>query len=82
MAPGRRFFGLRGKSLHRAIWAESCVAIMVFAYNQASAGNAVSLPSFYNQFPQMNTVTTTGQTQKHRATIQGISFHIVSKELR
>ena len=44
---------------------------MIFGYNQGSAGNVVALPSFYNQFPEMNTVTTKGDTEKHNATIQG-----------
>lgn len=62
---------MRGTTLHRAIWAESCIAIMIFTYNQASTPNLVTLPSFYNQFPQINTVTTTGTDQAHKAVIQG-----------
>lgn len=44
---------------------------MIFGYNQASAGNIVTLPSFYNQFPEINTVTSTGAEENHKATIQG-----------
>jgi hypothetical protein len=31
---------------------------MIFGYNQASAGNILTLPSFYTRFPQMDTGTT------------------------
>ena len=68
------YFGLRGDRLHRAIWAISCFAVMIFAFNQASAGNVVNLPTFYTQFPQMNTATTEGSEEAHNATIQG-SYH-------
>lgn len=66
-----KYFGLRGSSLHRVIWSISCVAVMIFAYNQASAPNLVTLPSFYEQFPQMDVVTTTGHKEQYNATIQG-----------
>ena len=47
------------------------MAIMIFGWNQGSAGNVVTLPSFYSLFPQIDTITTTGEHQKHNATIQG-----------
>lgn len=71
MAPRQKFMGLRGTRLHAAIWAVSCVAIMIFGYNQGSAGNVVTLPSFYERFPEMDTVTVEGAKKAHNATIQG-----------
>lgn len=77
MATGQKHLGLRGKSLHAAIWTISCVAIMIFGYNQGSAGNVVTLPSFYTRFPEMNTVTVQGAKKAHNATIQGT--HLAQK---
>jgi len=44
---------------------------MIFGYNQAAAGGALAIKNFQRQFPQMDTIDTTGQRQKHNATIQG-----------
>lgn len=67
----QKYWGLRGHSMHMAVWAVSCVAIMIFGYNQAAAGGALAMKDFQRQFPQMDTIDTTGQQQKHNATIQG-----------
>jgi hypothetical protein len=64
-----KYWGLRGRKLHAAIWTMSCFYIIIFGYNQGSAGNVVTLPTFYNQFPEMNTVTTRGEQQHNNATI-------------
>jgi hypothetical protein len=66
-----RFWGLRGSKLHLAIWIEACFGVMIFGYNQASAGGVLSDATFNLQFPQMNTISTTGAVQQHNATIQG-----------
>lgn len=71
MGSGIRYFGLRGSSLHRAIWTESCIAIMIFTYNQAALPNLVTLPTFYNQFPQINTVSSPQGQRAHKGVIQG-----------
>jgi len=67
----QKYLGLRGHSMHAAVWAVSCVAIMIFSYNQAAAGGALAMKNFQRQFPGMDTIDTTGQQQKHNATIQG-----------
>lgn len=70
MAP---FFGLRGSKLHLAIWVEACFGVMIFGYNQASAGGVLADPTFNLQFPEMNTISTSGAQQKQNARIQGMS---------
>ncbi|KAJ5675153.1 uncharacterized protein N7477_005087 [Penicillium maclennaniae] len=66
-----RFFGLRGSKLHLAIWMEACFAVVIFGYNQASAGGVLGDPTFNLQFPQLNTISTSGSLQKYNARIQG-----------
>ncbi|PYH43897.1 putative MFS sugar transporter, partial [Aspergillus saccharolyticus JOP 1030-1] len=69
MAP---YFGLRGSQLHRAImWLVVCPAFVCYGYNQAVTGGLLTLQSFADTFPQMNTLTTTGAQQNHNSTIQG-----------
>lgn len=70
MAP---FFGLRGSKLHLAIWVEACFGVMIFGYNQASAGGVLADTTFNLQFPRMDTISTTGSQQKENARIQGLS---------
>lgn len=69
-----RFFGLRGSKLHLAIWMEACFAVVIFGYNQASAGGVLGDPTFNLQFPRLNTISTTGSLQKYNARIQGESM--------
>ncbi|KAJ5820614.1 hypothetical protein N7474_006205 [Penicillium riverlandense] len=66
-----RFWGLRGSKLHLAIWAEACFGVMIFGYNQASAGGVLADVTFNKQFPRMDTLTTTGSLQSYNAKIQG-----------
>lgn len=66
-----RFWGLRGSKLALAIWAEACVGVMIFGYNQASAGGVLADASFNHQFPEMNTLDTVGSQKQHNSRIQG-----------
>lgn len=69
MAP---YFGLSGRKLHSAIWAESWMAISIFGYCSASAGGVLNMPAFRKQFPSMD-VTDAPEYLKHdRSTIQGV----------
>ena len=56
-------------------------AIMIFGYNQAVAGGVLALESFNRQFPQMDTVDTTGHTQSHNSTIQGMLLCLHKTEI-
>jgi hypothetical protein len=66
-----RFWGLRGSKLAKIIWAQACLGVMIFGYNQASAGGVLPDASFNNQFPQMNTIDTVGAQKQHNSRIQG-----------
>ncbi|KAJ5279832.1 hypothetical protein N7478_005204 [Penicillium angulare] len=66
-----RFWGLRGSKLHMAIWMEACFGVMIFGYNQSSAGGVLSDATFNLQFPRMDTLSTTGSLQRYNSRIQG-----------
>ncbi|ANB11934.1 glucose-inactivated glycerol proton symporter STL1 [Sugiyamaella lignohabitans] len=42
-----------------------------YGYNLAILGGVLSQPNFYNQFPKLNTDTTTGATHHYNSNIQG-----------
>ena len=69
----QHYWGLRGSKLNAAIWGVACFCIMIFGYNQAVAGGVLTTESFQSQFPQMDTIHTTGAQQKYNSTIQGKS---------
>lgn len=72
MAP---HLGLRGSSLSRAIiWLVVCPAFFCYGYNLSVAGGLLTLDSFVNTFPQLDTINTVGDEQHDNATIQGILF--------
>ena len=79
MAP---YFGLRGAGLHRAVMMlVVCPSFVTYGYNQGVTGGLLTLKSFAEEFPQMNTLTTTGSEKHYNSTIQG-SYHrrIFSRE--
>ena len=69
----QHYWGLRGSKLNAAIWGVACFCIMIFGYNQAVAGGVLTTESFQSQFPQMDTIHTTGAQQKYNSTTQGKS---------
>lgn len=69
MAP---YFGLRGPSLNRAImWLIVCPAFVTYGYNQGVMGGLLTLESFAETFPQMNTITASEADKTYNSTIQG-----------
>lgn len=73
MAP---YFGLRGPSLNRAImWLVVCPAFLTYGYNQGVMGGLLTLESFAETFPQMNTLTATDAEKTYNSTIQGKLNH-------
>lgn len=69
----QRFWSFRGSKLVLAIWIEACFGVMTFGYNMGAAGAVLSNASFNDQFPRINTVTTTGTERQKNSTIQGKS---------
>ena len=68
-----RFWGLKGRGLHGAVWAEACVLVAIFGYNQAAAGGVLTQENFNRQFPSMDVIDTEGAQKKYNSTIQGWS---------
>lgn len=69
-----KFLGLRAASLNRAIallvvWP----AFGCYAYNLAVMGGLLTLDSFIETFPMLDTITTTGAKQNFNAQIIGLS---------
>jgi hypothetical protein len=59
---------LRGRRLSIAVWGVSMWAILMFGYNQASAGVVLGEATFTSQFPQLDTTGTHSET---KSAIQG-----------
>ncbi|OBT70926.1 hypothetical protein VF21_10331 [Pseudogymnoascus sp. 05NY08] len=69
MAP---YFGLRGSSLRRAIvYLVVCPAFITYGYNLSVTGGLLTLESFVETFPQLDTLNTKGAEQHHNSTMQG-----------
>ena len=69
MAP---YLGLRGSSLSRAIIALVVgPAFVTYGYNLSVAGGLLTLESFVETFPQLDTLHTNGEQQHYNAAIQG-----------
>ncbi|PQE31592.1 sugar transporter protein [Rutstroemia sp. NJR-2017a WRK4] len=67
-----KYFGLRGVALDRGmIWAVIMPAYILFGYNNAVAGGLLSLSSWIETFPQLNTLSTSGSEKTHNSRLQG-----------
>ena len=67
---------IRGKRLSRLVAIIGAFAFCLQGYDQAVANGLLTLPSFIKLFPQIDTVTTSGTTKSHNATIQGTTVAI------
>lgn len=68
----KKYFGLRGSSLNRAIvFLVVWPAFGCYAYNLAVMGGLLTLNSFIETFPLLDTITTTGAQQHYNSQIQG-----------
>ncbi|KAH7252787.1 putative MFS sugar transporter [Fusarium tricinctum] len=66
------FFGFRGRKLQMAqIWAVILPCYLLFGYNNSIAGGFLSLPSWVETFPALDTVYTKGETKNHNSSLQG-----------
>lgn len=75
------YWGLRGDRLnHLTIALIVAPSFTCFGYNQAVAGGVLTLRSFIQVFPEMNTLTTTGATANFNSKVQGklnLAIHLV-----
>lgn len=77
--------GLRkaqGESLQRMIAVLGAVAFLVQGYNQAMMNGFMTLPSFLETVPEVDTTHTTGSQKSHNSTIQGKSNRWVRCKIR
>jgi hypothetical protein len=66
------FYGLRGGALKSfIIWAVICPAYILFGWNNALLGGLLTLDSWIETFPRIDTLNTTGQQNAENARIQG-----------
>jgi hypothetical protein len=69
---GAKFYGLRGHALKSfIIWAVICPAYILFGWNNALLGGLLTLDSWIETFPRIDTLNTTGQQNAENARIQG-----------
>lgn len=61
----------QGGSLQRMIAVLGAVAFLVQGYNQAMMNGFMTLPSFLDAVPEVDTTHTTGAQKSHNSTIQG-----------
>ncbi|OKL56581.1 hypothetical protein UA08_08124 [Talaromyces atroroseus] len=63
---------LRGEALRYAqIFLIVAPSFISFGYNQSGMGGVVDFPSWVRQFPQLDTIDTTGTQKSNNSTIQG-----------
>lgn len=67
------FLGLSGQSLHNAVSLIAGAGFLLFGYDQGVMGSLLTLPSFYEQFPSMDTINYTSLADKEqKSTWQGL----------
>jgi MFS family permease len=66
----------RGKALTRSLGLLGAVAFILQGYDQGLMNGLITLPTFYDQFPQTNAITTTGSAKSRASTIQGTTVAI------
>ena len=82
MASKSRFFGLRGFKLNLAVGVLAGLNFLLFGYDQGVMGGLLTLPSFYNVFPEIDTTSARYKSlsvsaQNHQSTVQGLSERFV-----
>lgn len=56
----KKYFGLRGNGLHRAVGVIGGTGFLLFGYDQGVMGGLLTLDSFLNNFPKLNDETIQG----------------------
>lgn len=76
----KKYLGLTGSSLDlAALILVVAPAFLCYGYNQAVAGGLLTLDSFLEAFPQMDTLNTTGAQRTKNSNIQG-KLHTTTAE--
>jgi len=69
---GGKYYGMKGPSLAWAIGVIAGMDFLLFGYDQGVMGGLLTLPSFVNRFPEIDTRDVSGNSPK--ATKQGIAI--------
>jgi hypothetical protein len=75
---GPKFFGLSGMALSRAIGFAAGSGFFLFGYDQGLMGSLLTLASFNETFPSINTQGQSGTS--HTATLQGATIGLYESE--
>lgn len=72
------FFGARGATLHRIVAAIAGIGFLLFGYDQGVMGGLLTLPTFVEQFPKMDTTSKSlnPATKAFNTTVQGTAVGI------
>jgi MFS family permease len=70
----KKYFGLRGKGLHNAIASLAGIGFILFGYDQGVMSGLLTLPTFVNTFPDMDTVSSSLSTSQvsYNSRVQGV----------
>ncbi|UZJ51037.1 hypothetical protein CBS101457_000357 [Exobasidium rhododendri] len=72
---GPKYFGLSGTALSRMVGFAAGAGFLLFGYDQGVMGSLLTLPSFVETFPEIDTTTTAGSSGvSHQATLQGVAI--------
>lgn len=73
MSTSKSFLGLQGKALSLAqLFLVVCPAFVLFGYNQSNLGGLVDLEDWVENFPRIDTETTTGAQHDNNSTVKGV----------
>lgn len=71
----QKYWGLRGSRIITAVlYLIVGPAYTCYGYNQAVAGNVLTLQSFVRAFPSLDTVNVKGAQEQHNSTVQGMNI--------
>ncbi len=70
---GKRFLGLRGTNLNKAIAIIAGFDFFLFGYDQGVMGGLLTLGSFVKTFPEIDVGGAAPEDRGHVSTIQGIA---------
>lgn len=74
----KKYFGLQGKSLHKAIATLAGVGFVLFGYDQGVMSGLLTLDTFIETFPEMDVTSKhlTADQKSYNSSIQGLTVAI------
>lgn len=70
----KQYFGLKGRSLHNAIATLAGIGFVLFGYDQGVMSGLLTLPTFIDTFPEMDTVNSalSAKQTSYNSKVQGV----------